>query len=35
MSDEYKDAEKILKEKEEMIKRKSEYENFLARQRKA
>lgn len=35
MSDEDVDTGKILKEKEEMIKRKSEYENFLARQRKA
>lgn len=35
MSDEDVDTGKILKEKEEMIKRKSEYENFVARQRKA
>jgi hypothetical protein len=35
MSDEDVDTGKILKEKEEMIKRKSEYENVVARQRKA
>lgn len=35
MSDEDVDTGKILKEKEEMIKKKSDYENFVARQRKA